>query len=190
MRERPAGAAGEQDAVDLVEFDEEPPVRLRDYGPEDYAALLFFWLLAVTVFVQFFTRYVLNDSLAWTEEVARYLLICVTFVGAAVAVRKSTHIRVEFLYRRLPPRAARVLGRTVDVIQVAFFAVCSLVAWKLIRIMHGQQMASVDWPMSWMYAVVFAGFVLMTLRGVQVAWRHWRRGGGDLDPPTGPAGRT
>jgi TRAP-type C4-dicarboxylate transport system permease small subunit len=173
--------------IDLVEFDEQPPVRLSDYGPEDYVALVFFWLLALTVFAQFFTRYVLNDSIAWTEEVARYLLICVTFIGGAVGVRKSAHIRVEFLYEHLPLRAARVLGRAVDLIRVAFFAVCSLIAWRLIGIMHGQQMASVDWPMSWMYGAVFAGFLLMTARSVQVAWRHWRQGGGDLDRPPAQA---
>ena len=37
---------------------------------EDWVTLAVFWLLAVCVFLQFFTRYVLNDRLAWTEEIA------------------------------------------------------------------------------------------------------------------------
>ena len=51
------------------------------------------------VFHQFFTRYVLNDSYAWTEEIASYCLICVVFIGSAMCVRPSRHIHVDFLYR-------------------------------------------------------------------------------------------
>ena len=65
--------------------------------------LAVFWALAVVVFLQFFTRYVLNSSLGWTEEIARYLLIVVTFLGSAMAVRKRSHIAVEFCYRYFGP---------------------------------------------------------------------------------------
>jgi TRAP-type transport system small permease protein len=162
-------------------FDAEPEVRLRDYALEDYLSLGLFWLLVLTVFAQFFTRYVLNNSIAWTEEVARYLLICLTFLGAAMAVRKNSHIHVEFFYRYLPPLGSRLLSTAVDLLRIAFFAVGARIAWKLVRIMHTQQMASVDVPMSYMYGVVFAGFVLMTLRSLQVAWRHWRYGESPLE---------
>lgn len=56
---------------------------------EDWIAFGVFWAMAVIVFLQFFTRYVLNDSLAWTEEIARYALIWITFIGAAVVVRRT-----------------------------------------------------------------------------------------------------
>ena len=56
-------------------------VNLKEYGPEDWVTLVFFWVLAIVVFLQFFTRYALNDPLAWTEEIARYLLSCVAFLG-------------------------------------------------------------------------------------------------------------
>ena len=51
----------------------------RDAG--DWAAFVLFWLLAAIGILQFVTRYFLNDSLAWTEEIARYVLMCLTFVG-------------------------------------------------------------------------------------------------------------
>jgi TRAP-type C4-dicarboxylate transport system permease small subunit len=41
----------------------------------------------------------MNDSAAWTEEIARYLLICVVFIGMAAAVRTNTNIHVDFFYR-------------------------------------------------------------------------------------------
>src|SRR6266853_5845385 len=63
-------------------------VRLSVYAWEDWGTLAVFWILAVVVFYQVFTRYVLNDAAGWTEEIARYLLIAVTFLGGAMAVRR------------------------------------------------------------------------------------------------------
>ncbi|MDQ2778023.1 MAG: TRAP transporter small permease subunit, partial [Pseudomonadota bacterium] len=55
-------------------------VDLSDVIVEGWIALAIFWLLGLTVFYQFITRYVLNDSAAWTEEIGRYLLIGVVFI--------------------------------------------------------------------------------------------------------------
>jgi hypothetical protein len=100
----PAGPA----AADTIEF-ADPPVDLSDQTWSDGIVLVLFWMLAIIVFLQFFTRYVLNDSIAWTEEIARYFLIAVTFVGSVMAVRKQSHIAVEFLYRWLGRPARQAL---------------------------------------------------------------------------------
>ena len=169
-----------------LDIEEGPPVSLSDYAPEDYVALFFFWLLALTVFLQFFTRYVLRNSFAWTEEVARYLLICVTFLGTSMAVRKNSHVQMEFLYRWLPRPLARSLSTLVDLIGIVFFGTCAVISWKLQRVMQTQQMASVDVSMGWMYAVVLIGFILATLRSILTGWRHWRQGYSSLDRPPKP----
>ena len=75
---------------------------------EAWVALGFFWVLGLTVFYQFFTRYVMNDSAAWTEEIARYLLIAVVFTGATIGVVKNNHIQVDFFYKFMPASVARV----------------------------------------------------------------------------------
>ena len=93
------------------------PIDLGAYAFEAWIAFGFFWLLALNVFYQFFTRYALNDSAAWTEEVARYLLIATVFVGAGISVAKNTHIQVDLLYRYLPHGASRVLSTAVDVLR-------------------------------------------------------------------------
>ena len=90
---------------------------------EAWVALALFWVLGGVVFYQFFTRYVLNDSAAWTEEIARYLLIGMVFVGASIGVAKNNHIQVDLLYRYLPAACGRVLATAVDVLRVAFFGV-------------------------------------------------------------------
>src|SRR3954462_595199 len=93
-------------------------VDLSHYRVEDWASFTIFWVLAVVIFYQFFTRYALNDSASWIEEIARYLLIAVAFVGAAVNVRKNNHIQVDFFYRLLPRWFTRPLSTFVDILRI------------------------------------------------------------------------
>ena len=65
----------------------------------DLPALVLFVALAAVVLLQFLSRYVLNDSVAWTEEIARYLLIGVAYAGSVAALRKGEHIFLEVIYR-------------------------------------------------------------------------------------------
>src|SRR5258706_14578441 len=99
-------------------------VDLSHHRFEDWLAFAIFWVLAVVIFYQFFTRYALNNSASWTEEIARYLLIAVAFVGAAGNLRKNNHIQVDFFYRLLPRYVTRPLSVFVDCLPVLFFGYC------------------------------------------------------------------
>lgn len=155
----------------------------RDHSIEEWICLVIVWVMSVTVFMQFFTRYFLNDSVAWTEEIASTLLIALTFVGSAIAVRKNTHIHIEFIYSYLHPKAAFALSMAVDAIRIVFFAVCTYLAWEVVQIMHYQRMVVIDVPLSYVYSAVLLGFAAMTFRAVQLAIRHWRQGHSALTRP-------
>jgi TRAP-type C4-dicarboxylate transport system permease small subunit len=159
------------------------PIDVSHYRFEDWFTLVVFWLLALDVFYQFFTRYVIQDSAAWTEEIARYLLIVVTFVGASMGVRRNTHIHVEFVYRYIPPAAQRVLSTAVDVARIGLLGYATWLAAQLVPRMHNLKMTVVDFPVSIIYGFVTAGFALMTFRAVQVALRHRRQGWSVLERP-------
>ncbi len=151
---------------------------------EAWVALAFFWTLGAVVFYQFFTRYVLNDSAAWTEEIARYLLIGVVFTGATIGVAKNNHIQVDFFYRYLPPRAGRAMATAVDVLRALFFAAAVVLTVLMMRKLGSNvRMTMVDLPMNWVYGVCLLGFAMMAVRSVLVARRHWRRGYSVLERP-------
>ena len=179
---QPAADAVLEKAADEFAVHEDP-VDLSVYRFEDWCALAIFWALALVIFYQFFTRYALNDSASWTEEIARYLLIGVAFVGAAMNVRKNNHIHVDFVYRLIPRWAGRPMSVLVDVLRIAFFAYCIWLTYLLITKIGSSRMAIVDLPMGLVYGVVMFGFVLMTVRAVQVAWGNWKRGYSVLERP-------
>lgn len=169
----------ERDVAPAFDFLEEDAFDAREYCLEDYLTLGIFWLLALDVFLQFFTRYVLGNSIAWTEEMARYLLVMVGFMGGTMAVRKGTHIAVEFFYRYMPSWMARTASTAVDLINIAFFAAMLWITFKLAG-KTTALMTSVDIPKSYLYYVVMLGFLLMLGRAVQAAIRHWRTGTSEL----------
>lgn len=163
-------------------LDDEVPIRLRDYAPEDYAVLVLFWLLALDVFTQFFSRYVLSSSIAWTEEIARYLLIGVCFIGSSMAVRRNTHIMVEFFYRYLSPGFGWYLSVFIDLSRITFFATAAYLSMKLAS-KTTSMMVSIDISKGVIYYAVSAGCVLMTFRAAQLTLRHWRQGYSSLSYP-------
>jgi len=138
----------------------------EDHGPIDFKlvdlpGLLALWGLAVIVFLQFFTRYVLNDSLAWTEEIARYVLILVAFLGAITVTRKGTHIFLEFFYRYLPPVVGKWLSVAMEALTVFFYG---YLAWLGVELAQKTRtkMASAEIPKSLVYWLVVAGLVAIT----------------------------
>ena len=166
-------------------FEDEVPkgADLSGYAPEDWLALVIFWIMALCVFLQFFTRYVLNDSYAWTEEIATYCLIGVVFIGSAMCVRLSRHIQVDLVFRYLPHGVARALSTAIDLIRVAFFGYAVKLVWVYIQIIGDEQMTTINLPKDYVYYAVLLGFALMFARSVQVAIQNWRQGYSVLERP-------
>jgi TRAP-type C4-dicarboxylate transport system permease small subunit len=159
----------------------EPPV---DMAPEDWLSFLLFWLLAGIVFLQFFSRYVLNDSIAWTEEIARYVLMALAFAGSAMAARRGTHIAVEFLPNMLPPGARRWVHLATAGIAVAFYAILVWLCWQVAEAMRFQPMVVIDSPLAYVYWAILVGLVLTTIRAALAALRRFREGQPQQADPT------
>lgn len=85
-----------------------------------------FSVLIASCVLQVFTRTVLNDSLSWTEELARYAFIWSNFLGAAVCTKRGTHATVTAMIEAIPENARKALHLVV-------MAVIILIAIVLIR---------------------------------------------------------
>ena len=162
---------------------EDEKVDIGIYGWEDWVTFVLFWMMAIVVFYQVYTRYILSDSAGWTEEIARYFLVAVVFIGASMSVRKNNHIQVDYFYRLMPKRMGRVLSICVDVVRCVFFGYATWLTWLLVQRIGSQPMAVVELPVGWVFGAMLFGFLLMFLRSLQVGWRHWRQGYSVLERP-------
>ncbi len=152
------------DARPDVDFSD-PDTDISDFGLIDLPGLIALWGLAGIVFLQFFTRYVLNDSLAWTEEIARYVLIIVAFFGAVSVTRKGTHIFLEFIYRFLAPQVGKWLAVAMEALSVVFYGYLAYLGVILAQKTR-TKMASVEIPKSLLYWLVAGALAVMALYSI------------------------
>ncbi|MDA7983377.1 MAG: TRAP transporter small permease [Alphaproteobacteria bacterium] len=132
-------------------------------------ALVIFAILFFIVALPFFTRYVLNDSLGWTEEIARYFLILLAFSGSVICVRKNRHIFLEFLHPHLPRPVLKFLLPALQAAVCVFFAYCGWLAIEL-AMRTKSSMVSVDIPKSVIhYAVSVCCFFMAFFALVRLA---------------------
>ena len=179
MNTTSAAATLPDDDVHLIVAKDEEVV--IEHYPEDWIAFALFWALAFIVFLQFFTRYILNDSLSWTEEIARYGLMSLAFIGGATVTRKKAHIAVELVSNLMGPGPMRsTLLALVDFITLGFLGLLAYFSVTIVERMHAQRMTVFELPMSLVYGVVGVGCFMMLARQIQVVWRNardgWRRG--------------
>ncbi len=137
---------------------------LREAGPEGNLGIILMIAILAIMSLGVFFRYVLNNSLSWSEELSRYGLIYATFIGAAFACRRGTHIRVAVLDEFLPAKWSRRLIILQDVITLALLIALAYFAIRIIAVLHGTKSAAMLLPMSYVYAAIAIGFTLAAIR--------------------------
>ena len=151
----------QHDEIDsMVGEIEEVSNDISDVRSFDIPVITIFSILFFIVALQFFTRYVLNDSLGWTEEIARYFLILLGFVGGITCVRKGKHIFLEFAFHYIPANAIKPLVVLAELIVVVFWSYCGWLAIELAE-RTKSNMVSIELPKAIIYYFVSAGCFLM-----------------------------
>lgn len=138
-----------------------------------WASIALVVAIAAVVAAGVFWRYVLNDSLSWYEEMAKFMMVWLVFVGAPVALRVGGHISIEMLPEALPSRLKAALWLAVTVI-VAWF--CYMLTEYGFRFAwNGRTQTAIaigDVSMLWIFASIPIGAALMFLVAVQQVFEH------------------
>lgn len=159
---------------DIFIEDVETSFEWKSVPLEGWICIPLFWILAAVVFWQFFTRYALDNSAVWTEEVARQLLILLTFFGAAYALRMRAHICISYFVDRLPRRLRRHVDEVSCLLQLAFYGYGVVLSLKVAAATHFQKLMSFDISKSLVYYAVAGAFALLSLRAAIEAFRLLR----------------
>ena len=130
--------------------------------------------MVICIFTQVFTRYVLNNSIPWTEEVARYVIVYLTFFGGALAVHEDKHIKLDFVVELLPPATQRIL-RAVSSFMMVLTSLL-LIYYGTVFAYLGRDTISpaIEQSMAWVYSAMPAAGVLMLIYAIPWIFSHLR----------------
>lgn len=134
--------------------------RFLDGGVE-WLCILLLAAISVDLLLGVFSRYVLERTFVWYDEVARACFMWLVFLGAAVAVRRGAHFGLDVLVGMLPPPLERAVRLLTPLTVLVFSAALVWLGWDLMR--HGatQTTAVMGMPVSWIYAAMPTGALLM-----------------------------
>lgn len=147
-----------------------------DENFEKYISIFLFSAMIDLCMLQVFFRYVVNMSLAWTEELARYCFIASIYSAASYGIKKDEHIRVELLNSILPDKPRAAVRFLADVIWLLFSLYISCISIDMCQtfIRRGQTTPTLHLPTGYVYGIIPAAFILMSVRLIQKLFRDIR----------------
>jgi len=138
--------------------------------------LLFAFLAGITLVlgIQIFFRFVLNNSLTWSEELARFMFIWMTFLSIGFCLKDGISLKIDTIIAVFPKKVQAVTLLIVDVLTAVFFVYLIPSAWNFAyaSVLNGQISAACAIPMYFIQGSLFVGFVLAAFRAAQNAWKN------------------
>jgi len=118
------------------------------------------------VIVQVFFRYVLNHSLFWSEELARYLLVWLTFLGASVAYYRRMHPSINLFQKRVSKSLKKRLRIVVHILSLAFFFIMIWYGAEFAYFVRAQTTPALSLPKWLVFAIIPVSGALLALHTI------------------------
>lgn len=128
--------------------------------------------MSVIVFANVVMRYVTDVSIPWSEEVARHMMIWLTFLGSGLVLRSGGHIAIDNLQDALPKAGARLLRVVVLLLMIAFLGLLTYYGYIYVSRTMVQTTAVTEVPFGYIYMAMPLGCVLMLIHLGLIA-RSW-----------------
>lgn len=146
------------------------------------AALIF----AIIIFTVI-SRYGFNFVLSWSEEVPRYLLIWISFLGAAISVDLNDHIAFDYFRKRFSGWSGRLLESGINLLIFGFGWIMLFFGYRFVQDFGGDLMESIPFTNVWYYAALPLSGALIMLFALRRELNVWL--GADGQPDQGrPSG--
>lgn len=136
-----------------------------------YLIILVVGIIAVIMMCAVFWRYVLDNSLPWSEEISKYLMVWLAFLGAPVALRQANHINIDILMKSFPPRGEQFFHLIINLVIITTMGIVLIKGIQFAQLGARQVASSIQISMVYMYIAVPVGSALTCLVALEHALR-------------------
>jgi TRAP-type C4-dicarboxylate transport system permease small subunit len=119
-----------------------------------FMAKIFLLAMVVIIGIQVFFRYVLNQSISWSEEISMLLMVMFGFISIAIGVQKGLHLNISLFYDRFPPRMQKICDKIVDSTVMGVGFVMVIYGVRLIGSTMHAPMPATGLPAATLYCIV------------------------------------
>jgi TRAP-type C4-dicarboxylate transport system permease small subunit len=141
-----------------------------------WALIVILAAMAIMVFANVALRFTTDHSILWVEEVSRYLMIWLTFLGSGLVLRYGAHIGIDTLQERFPG-AAPAVRAIIFAMLLAFFVAMVWLGVRYSILTWGQTTPVLEIPIGAVYLAMPIGFALMIVHLLLMAapWIRQKR---------------
>jgi TRAP-type C4-dicarboxylate transport system permease small subunit len=129
-------------------------------------------VMTTVVFLQVVYRYLLAQPLRWPEELARYVFVWISLLGAALSLHRRSHFGMDFFFRMLPHKGRRFLTFAVYLLVGVVIHVLLVYGIVLAQKTAAQQSPAMEISMGWAYAFLPMGATLMSIHLLSILLRE------------------
>jgi TRAP-type C4-dicarboxylate transport system permease small subunit len=140
-----------------------------------WAVIAMLGAMATMVFANVALRFLTDRSILWVEEVSRFLMIWLTFIGSGIVLRHGAHVAIDSLAQAIPHFAAAIRGAVLATLAV-FFVVMIALGLRYAALTWDQTTPVLGIPFGAVYLAMPIGFALMLLHLVLMASTYVRDG--------------
>ncbi|MFH2113924.1 MAG: TRAP transporter small permease, partial [Spirochaetota bacterium] len=123
-------------------------------------------LMVINLTAAVIARYVMHSSLAWAEELGRYMMVWCALLGAGLALRDDRHVGVSMFVELFPAKIQFVFKLLMRLVVMAFLAIVLVKAFEHMKTLNIQLSSALEIPMAVPYAAVPVGALFMFLENL------------------------
>ncbi|MCG8484053.1 MAG: TRAP transporter small permease [Clostridia bacterium] len=131
---------------------------------ENFLIMVVLATMGIVLAYQVFMRYVVNQPVIWSEELARYLFVWFTYIGASYGVKRKAHIRLEFLHKQLSKKAQAIINILSNLLMIVVFLYLVPPGIDAVKYQHQLLSSAMEIPLSLIFIAVPIGLMIVSIR--------------------------